>query len=736
MKTSFKAALLVGASGLLSTVAAAPAFAQDAPVAAATDTGGDIIVTAQRRTERLQDVPLAISAISAQTAQQLDLRNVQSLKMILPNTDFAISSGFLALFIRGIGVPYSNPGLESSVSVYIDGAYFPRTGGVNSLLSVLDPGTIEVLRGPQGTLYGKNATGGVLRINSADATDKFEGRIAGEYGRFSHKQMEGMLNLPVTDTLAVRLAGRYLNENGFITNLYDGRKLGAANNFTLRGRFKWDASELLTIKGGIEWQQSKARSQVEKLGRGSPTCLVCDLHPVTAPGFYEANEDLDEPFFNRLFRTDLHVNLHLGEFEVSSLTAYFNNLSRQYADTDATPYPSFNFLVPRNGGTTFQQDLQVTSHIGDRFTYIAGASYIRDKRYIDIALAGTDYGVAPLDTQSYRSNSDALTTTLSVFAEGTYKLTDQIKLTAGGRYTSDKRDFDVTNGPLIIANFFGPAAYHQSAKFHAFTPRFVLAWDNGPTNIYYSYTRGFKAGGFNSPAIFQAAPIKPEKAGGHEIGMKNSLLGGKLHTNTAVFYYKNKGLQQQVTDASHGGSFVQNTGAAEGYGVEFEVNGNPMEGVNIGGAASYLHAQYKSYKNASVNCFDPTKFPTLSGCAIDLSGTVVPHAPHFTASVHGSYTFAVGDWSANVAGVGQYRSHFLFWPGAGGNVGFDQQKGYLVANFSGYVSPPSGKLRVGFYLDNAFNKRYADLRTTNQPYNLQLSPAKPRTYGARAEVTF
>lgn len=748
MKMKLRSALCCGASGLLFAAATMSAHAQEvpatetSPTAEPVETTGDIIVTAQRRSERLQDVPLAITAVSAEAATQLGLRNMRDVTLAMPGTDFTVASGFLALFIRGVGVQYATPGLESSIAIYMDGGYIPRAGGVNSLLDIVDPGTIEVLRGPQGTLYGRNATGGVVRVNSAAPTDKLEGRILAEYGRFDHKQVDGMLNVPVSDTLSVRLAGRYKKEDGYITNI-DGTKLAATNNYTARGRFKWDPSDVLSITGGVEWQRSNARTYNDALGLGAPSCYVCLSTGQTAPGFYEAVQNDTGPYYNRMFRSDLRIGLSLGQFDLTSTTTYLNNISRQNADNDFTPSPVFNFNVHRNGGKAYSQEFQLTSNLDGPFNYLFGVNYFYDKSFIDFSLTGSAYDFAVAATGTYpRNNNSVKTESVSAFVEGTYELTDQIKVTAGGRYTYDKRDISVNNS-AGFGLFGAPASFTGSASFRAFTPRFVLAWDNGPTNIYYSFTRGFKAGGFSTPSPFPGESVDPEKVFNHEVGIKNSMFGGKLRTSLAVFYYKNKGLQQQTIDATGSGTKTENVGAAEGYGAELEINGDPMEGLVVGSSIGYLHAEYVSYPVASQICFDPAGasnvlFPnaTLYQCAADLSGSRVPHAPRLTASLNASYTFDIGSWTANLAGVAQYRSRFLFWPGAGGDLKYDQEDGYVVANFSGYVSPPGEQLRLGFYLDNAFDKQYAVNRTTGQPYGVNFNAAKPRTYGVRAEYRF
>lgn len=728
------------------TAAAVPA--NDLGSAAPQQETGDIIVTAQRRSERLQDVPVAVTAVSPEMAQQLGLRNLRDIKLVVPGADFAEGVGFAQLYIRGIGQAYASPGVEAPVSVYLDGAYLQRTAGYNSLLDIVDPGTLEVLRGPQGTLYGRNATGGVIRLNSALPTSKLEGRISAEYGRFDHKQVDGMLNLPVTDTLSVRFAGRFLDEDGYIHNLNTGRDLGGGRSYTARGTVRWQPNGSTDIVAGFEYQKSKSRKDIGQLGAGAPTCYVCQTtgdKPVG--GFYDTNQNDTSPFRNRVFRTYLSGSFNIGDFDVTSLTSYLDDRNVQASDQDFTPSPIFVFENRGVGGKTFSQEFQVASHMDGPFNYLFGLNYLRDKAFFNIGLTGSAYGgLISATGDGPAVSNDITTTSVSAFVEGNYKITRQIKVTLGGRYTYDERSIEGRNNAGF--QLFGlPASFTFGAAFSAFTPRFVLAWDSGPTNVYYSFTRGFKAGGLNTPATSPSQAVNPEKIFSHEVGVKNSALNGDLRTSLAAFYYKNKDLQTQIVDATGGGSRTENAGGLEGYGVEFEVTARPFHGLTVAGALSYLHTKFFDYENASQICLDPSGtgnaaapgavlVPCPLGPLTNLNGVRAPHAPRYQASLSAGYDFRLGSWTANLAGVAQYRSNYDFYPNAAGPVGWDRQAGYVITNFSGYVSPAGDNLRLGLYVDNAFDKKYAVIRTTNQPYGLSYQAARPRTYGARVEYRF
>jgi iron complex outermembrane receptor protein len=737
--SSDRASETTGSDALASSMQS-PAEADRTTAAAANgQQSGEIIVTAQRRSERLQDVPLSITAISPEAALQLGVTNIRDVKLLTPNVDFSEGVGTIQLYIRGIGSPYASPGLESPVAIYLDGAYLERTYGMNSLLDLVDPGTIEVLRGAQGTLYGRNATGGVVRINSALPTREFEGRVAAEYGRFDRKQLDGMLNIPVSDTLSVRFAGRYKDEDGYITNVATGRKLFGGHGYTARAIIRWEPSSTVDVSLGAEYQSNRLRKDVSGLLDPAKTCYICGPAGTTEQnGFYEVNQNDSPAYKNRIFRTFLRASASFDNFDVTSITSYEDDENKQRSDQDFTPLPVFVFDVLSVGGSTFSQEFQIASTLDGPFNYLAGINYLNDKGHFNTALIGSAYSALG-DPEVYNV---AKTESVSAFLEGSFKITPELKVTAGGRYTYDRRTITGENN----AGFQGfglPASFKQSPDFRAFTPRFVLGWDNGATNLYYTFNRGFKSGGINTPATSPVRAVNPEKVSSHEIGWKQSMLGGILRSSLSGFYYKISGLQTQTVDATSGGNITENAGGAEGYGAEFELTARPTTGLVIGTSVSYLHAEYTTFPAASTVCFDPSGTlnsaapgAALYPCTRDYTGRRLPHAPRWQTSLNASYTTKIGDWEANLAGVVQYRTSFDFFPGAGGDLALDRQKGYALANLSGSISPPDGRTRLGFFVDNVFDKKYTIVRITNQPYGATYIAAEPVTYGVRAEYRF
>ena len=724
--------IAIALGGLLSSAsyAQAPA-ATSAPEGAASSGAADIVVTAQRRSERLQDTPIAVTAVTAETVQKLGLSKISDIAAVTPGANFTVSAGFFSPNIRGLGVAFTAAGLESPVAIYEDGAYLTNTITANEFLDNFDIGSIQVLRGPQGTLYGRNASGGVIIVNSADPTDKFEGRVRGEIGNIDHQQLNGMINLPLGEDLALRVSGGYKHNGGYIRNLTTNSKNGWEKNYNVRAKLRWNPGVADIVLGGEYYDLTNTLTRTATLGRNDETCLGCTIAPLPAVGFYEQqNQSYAPPVHTKFYGATLKMNFDLDSFQLSSTTTYRRQKTQHNAgDSDNTPLPLFEYVGADVGGKTFSQDLQVASSLGGRFEYLFGVSYLHDKRLFRAAFLT---GNIRDDSTTNGFVNIGTTDSYAAFLEGYYKVTDQIKVTVGGRYTYDERSF-------AGSGFGVPWAVTLRVAQRAFTPRFVLAWDNGPTNLYYSYTRGFKAGGFPGSTPVPPAVVEPEKIASHEVGIKQSMLDNRLRLNVAAFYFKNKGLQAQtIRDVTQGGSTTSNAGL-ENYGIEAEAQIIPMDGLNFGITGAWQHPRYKPFDGVvGLACYVPGT-PGLSGCnplVTNLTGTAPPQAPTWSGSFSANYEFAVGAWSASLSGLATYRTAINFQPGAGGNLRHDREGKLFLANASGYVSPPGMDLRIGFYVNNLFDKQYATRRQTVVPFGTGYNAGLPRTYGLRMEYSF
>ncbi|MEJ7925646.1 TonB-dependent receptor [Sphingobium sp. AN641] len=725
--------IAIALGGLLASASYAQAQSDPAPAADANAETADIVVTAQRRSERLQDTPIAVTAVTADTVQKLGLSKISDIASVTPGANFTVSAGFFSPNIRGLGVAFTAAGLESPVAIYEDGAYLTNTITANEFLDNFDIGSIQVLRGPQGTLYGRNASAGVIIINSADPTDKLEGRVRGEVGNLDRQQLNAMINLPLGEDLALRVSGGYKHNGGFIRNLTTNSKNGWEKNYSARAKLRWTPGAADIVLGGEYYDLRNTVTRTGTLGRNDETCLGCVIAPgVVSPtlGFYEQqNESYAPPAHTKFYGATLKMTFDLDSFLLTSTTTYRRQKTlHNGGDTDMTPLPLFEYVGADVGGKTFSQDFVVASQLGGRFEYLFGLSYLRDKRHFRAAFI-TSPTQDDSTTDGFLNSGD--TSSYAAFLEGYYNLTDQVKVTLGGRYTYDERG--------MRGSAYGfPWGVDLRATQRAFTPRFVLAWDNGPTNVYYSFTRGFKAGGFPDSQLSPPAVVRPEKIASHEIGIKQSMLDNRLRLNAAAFYFKNKGLQAQtIRDVTQGGS-VTSSANLENYGIEVEAQIIPMDGLNFGLTGAWQHPRYKPFDGViGLACFVPgAGLVNCDPLVTNLTGTPPPQAPTWAGSFSANYDFAVGSWTASLSSLATYRSGINYQPGAGGNLRYDRDGGLFLANASGYVSPPGMNLRVGFFVNNLFDNKYVTRRQTLVPFGTSYNAGLPRTYGLRMEYAF
>lgn len=739
----------VAVGALLSTTSYAQTLADASAPQLAQPTGIDIIVTAQRKSERLQETPIAVTAVTAEAAQSLGLNQIQDISAITPGASFTTNNNFFAPYIRGIGTNYVSVGVEAPVAVYEDGAYLTRTLSVNEVLDNFDIGSIQVLRGPQGTLYGRNATGGVVIINSADPVDRFEGRVRGEFGNLEHRSISAMLNVPLAQDLALRFTGGYRHEGDFMHALSDTvQDRGGGRGYNVRGKLRWNPGNASIVLGG-QYYSTSFRMGIGTLGRNDSTCYGCTILPGIVPqerGFYDFTGDLQlSPLKAEFYGANLNMAFDMGSFDLTSTTTYRHQKNRNSAgDSDFTPAALFEFGVPASGGRSLTQDFQVASKLDGPFNYLFGLSYLNDKAYFNPCFLGAAFGgsVDPATAGCFENSNT--TNSYAAFAEGYYDLTDRLKVTVGGRYTYEERTaHGYTNA--VLGTLFGAGgafSFDLSVAQRAFTPRFVLAWNDGPTNLYYSFTRGFKAGGFGGPFVFPVDAIGPEKIFNHEVGIKQSLFDNKVRLNVAAFYFKNKNQQVQSLD-NFSNTVSVNAGAVENYGIEVEVQATPADGLNLGLSAAWQHARFKPFRNAALICFDPAGLSapaapgaTLYACLGDLTGTPPPHAPNFSGSANASYEFAVGSWIGSLSGIAEYRGAINYFAGGGGDLAYDRDGKRVLVNTSGYVSPPGKDVRIGFYVNNLFDRKYVTYRQTVAPWGTAYNAGKPRTYGLRLEYSF
>jgi len=760
----------------LTTLAAAPAFAQDA--AQNQDDGiGDIVVTAQKRSENVQDVPIAISALGSQFLESRGIDSIDKLGAVAPNVKIErapASKTISQISIRGSVT--INPAItwEPAVGLYLDGVYIAKAQG--SIFDVADLERVELLRGPQGTLYGRNALAGAVNLVTRKPSGEAGGSIDLTYGSFNDRRVRGVLDLPKFGPFSVKVAGQYRKRDGLI-DLVPNSPSGAdradsIDSGSFMVQLRAELSDAITADYTYDYSkasQDPPFSQLLRVNRnGDPRDIFDPASPGYAFGgaFFPLNlytnpnrveaAAINAPAYerSRSYGHALTLTADLGAATLKSITAYRDLAWADGLDLDGSPLP-VAFTQRITDYHAFSQELQLTGELGDgRLNYVLGAFYFDEKAE---TLNPQTYFGGGVDLQSdYGSNTKAL----ALYAQLDYKFTDALKVSLGGRYTHEKKDvrrffrvnFDAGSGifsPLVVANL--PYGAIPEAKYNNFSPAATLAWEASDNiNVYARFAQGFKSGGFNGETNVFAAPTagcpsgatelcnpyRPEKVDSYEVGIKTKLADGRVIFNLAAFRDEHKDMQLSVFTATTGAaSIIRNAAGARIQGLEFETVLRPVDGLTINGSLAILDPKYKSFIDGGVDVSNNRAFP---------------HAPKTTASVGFDWAVLSGDWGKlNLYGDLNYVSKYYTFPyplvtptRSDQNANSSQSKGRTIVNLRASLAdiPLGGvKAEISGFVRNltkeADPSNFIDFGPGFGGILLGYFP-EPRTFGVTVGVKF
>lgn len=728
----------------LLALAAVPAMAQEAPAngpqdAAAAD---EIIVTATKAGQSLDRAPVAAVSVDAAQLARLNVQSVRDAQVLLPSVVYNDSGGSAQIYIRGIGSNSAYAGLESSIGTYVDGVYLQRQVGAS--VDVVDLKSIEVLNGPQGSLYGRNATGGVVLVNTNDPSQRFEGKVGAEVGSFGRVGGEAMLNLPVNEDLAFRIAGKFTHLSGYTRNVANGDRLSGYDSGTVRAKLKWSPDSRLIAIASVEYHKELDDPLARRTLVDAPLCLSCAVYGTTPPtDFYKVDQ-------TKTRKTDIHyiagtLNLKYegDDFDVISVTGIRNFHYSIFVDQDFARGDLYNSRAEEYG-TTLTQDAYVRTRFGGPFNFIAGLSGELDKDSLLIRVFGSAFG--PL--QDAGGTTRVKLASISPYAEANLKLSDSLKLTVGGRYNIDTKKLRAINNAGSVAAFGAVPFVDQQITFRNFTPRVVLSRETGSTTVYASYSKGVKSGGYNSPAFTPLNPLRPEKLTSYEAGLKAKGLDGRLNFSAAGFYYDYKDIQVSYVNASTGGIGAQNAASARIYGLELNTSLRLSDALSVHAGGLIEHARFRKYTGAAIYCPASAPSPAYSGCpapsgrpglasgTADLSGARIPRAPEMSFSLGADYRVPINDeWSGVVTANDRYTSEYDLLPGAGGPLRLSRQKAYHFVTLGFALENERAGLEARLFVNNVTKARYyLDLPTS--AFGVAGSAAAPRTFGGSIAYRF
>jgi iron complex outermembrane receptor protein len=686
--------LMTASLATLATAGTAAAAQTTATTAAASDEGlAEIVVTAQRRAENIQDVPIAITAIGTEFLQSRAITSIESLGAIAPNVKIerAPSNKTISqIAIRGSVT--INPAItwEPAVGLYLDGVYIAKAQG--SIFDVADLERVEVLRGPQGTLYGRNALAGAVNLVTKKPSGEFGGLAEVSYGNYNELRVRGSVDLPKVGNFSVKLSGQLRQRDGFIDigpNPFPQAVLARPNSvdetndvdsFSGMAQVRFEPTDNLTFDYSFDYSKFDQRPDYAQLVRvnrngdprdifdpGSPSFPFAGaffpLHLYANPDRQSSGSIDGDPLFekSRVYGHALTIAWDIGAATLKSITAYRNVEFSDSLDLDGSPL-DVAFTQRFTKYDAFSQELQLVGTVlDDRLNYVIGGFYYTE--FAETLGPQRFFGGGTAFQSDYASNTEAW----ALSAQLDYKVADALTLTVGGRYTHERKDirrFLRSLGPptpFTIADIeFGDV---PDATFNDFSPAATLTYAiNDDLNVYARYAQGFKSGGFNgetndfraptpdcpSGAFELCNPYRPETVDSFELGLKASLLDRTLTMNIAAFRNEQKDIQLSIFEATGAASsIVRNAAAARIQGVEVEFVARPSDALTVNGSFAYLDAKYKSYIDGGVDVTDNRAFP---------------HTPEFTVSVGADWRIIRGDWGKLnlVADINHVAAYFTF----------------------------------------------------------------------------
>lgn len=739
----------IKASLLATSTIFIPYIAASAQEGTQTRTLNPVVVTAERKDDNLQDIPLAVTALPAEALSDQQIITTKDLGRAVPNLVVSNNVGLgtsVTYFLRGVGSSESIPTFDLPVGTYIDEVYISRQSGNQIALSGVE--RVEVLRGPQGTLFGRNTTGGAVQIVTEKPGDEFGGNVEVGYGSFDRVQLNGAVNVPVSENAAFRLSGLYVNDDGFVDNVNNDETYNGEETFGIRGAFRVDLTDNIT------WNASAQRIETDTLRTGPPEVLDPDTfqgtrQPTTGDLLTIQIDDVPcEPtgpvstwadqgcVFNTSDTTLLISNLgiELGGGELNFITGYYDNEFAYNIDfLGNTNQPVFGGLFGSNfyisNLTETQQFSQEVKWTGEAFdgnlSYVTGLFYLKEENETEFAdtVFLPPFGATSLAIREPLAND---TESLAAYFQGDYDLSEKLTAQFGLRWTNEEKDLSLTGVSLNFGTFaFDPldsdalaaAGIPLEQTISKITPRFALFYDlNDQVNIYGSYTEGFKSGGWNvrGTSAVELQPFGKETVDSFELGLRSELLDNRLRLNATLFHATYGDFQVPTVFPGSSAFLTLNSGEAEVVGLEVDFQAVVTDGLDIFGNFGIMDSEYTELSDGAI----------AAGIGPDLQ-----RAPDFTGRIGASQRFTFGQGhELQLTGDVSYTDEYVQLPD---NSFSGIVESATLVNLQAAWTLPNEDIRVILECSNCTDEVYQ----VSNLFNL-IYPSDPRRVGVRLSYDF
>ena len=696
---------------------------------ASQDDGGleEIVVTAQKRDEDLQRVPIAITAVSGEAIVARGVNSTMELNAIVPGLNVRTASGAAQTFIRGIGTT-SNV-VENPVALYIDGVYLPQQR--DGLRELVDVEQIAVLKGPQGTLFGRNATGGVIQITTRAPSQEFSGEARAEIDTYATIRTRFYATGGLSDSVAASLALGYAHQGqGYgdsITTGNDTNRLRHEFNARAKVLFEPSSRTSITLIGDYLKRDQLANSFQPYPG----TSLSL---PGTGPlkSKYDSYQGADSFIAYEGGGTSLTVDHDLDFARLVSISAYRQGKTQFLFDNAAVPGRLFIVRTPNSPNRMYSQEFQLVSSKSERFNWVAGV-YLFDYRNSARPIVREFRAPLPNPNDFSTTNGTELTRSVAPFGQLTYRVLPRTNLTLGARYTYEKREARVVqvanrrNGTIVTILPPGDTALVTN-KLTIKKPTFRVALDHQFTDDilgYVSFNTGIKSGGFN--VINPSPRFLPEKLTAYETGVKSELFDNRLRLNVAAFYYDYTNIQ--VIQFVGIAQTVVNGAGAELYGIDVDFEVEPVRDLRISGGFEIEHTEFTDYRGAVFSTPRPT-----GGAAIfagDATGNRLPLAQNFSGTIAVDYHHELPRGALDFNVTANHNGDYFFEAD-----NFLRQGAYTILNSSLRWTLPGDQVSVTLFARNLLDEQVITQATTQGLGYPAAYSNTPRSFGGAVQVKF
>jgi iron complex outermembrane receptor protein len=681
----------------------------------------EIVVTARKRAESIQDVPVSVTAVGEAAMERNFIARIENLQRITPNVTLepvSITTSSLAPYIRGIGNRVQEPVQDPAIAISVDGVYLASI--VGSAIDVFDVEQIEVLRGPQGTLQGRNSPGGAINIRTRRPGDDLGMRLEASYGNYDTYSVKAAIDGPlVPNLLGAKLAVMTSQSDGYMRNITTGERLSGQDTVAARLGFLITPTDSLNIYLTADYMKDESpqrglRNVASSIAGlpGQPNVLLCDtsatglafLGQCVTEDKYKTSMEFTEPNDLEVWGVTANVDWQLPNgLQLTSITGYRDADEFQSVDVDGTGLPLLTSIGRSMKVDQFSQEIRLSSDRSGvseagQLDWVVGVYYVDSSWSLDQpidAFGSIIPGRRAQDMESYAG-----------FGQATYHITDRWSVSLGGRQTKDKKDLDIT--------FFSPTEFIHSVDGDSsnFSLEAGTEFRFSPDILgYFRFAQGYRSGGINGdvPTPDAAVEFDSEEVDSYELGMKAEWLNQRLRTNVSLFWTDYDNLQRDVVitipTAPFFAQVIQNQGKARIRGVDLELLARPVDRLTLSATVGYLDAEFRD------------------------TNQQMPFAPDWTGFFGADYEIPLGTSGSLTASADiQYRGDANI-NGALQPIG--DQKSYTLANAALTFRTEDGRYSVTGYVRNIFDKYYIVAAEAAAGVSAWVVPGAPRTYGVR-----